>query len=111
MNTASGQAKPTYETSRVIGVVLPDDGTDLDLIEVALRDRRAGQGEDRPGEVAGDFEESHGGGARFYRKALTPPGLRSRPALSRPPSPPALGEGGGADATEAVAEWGGSCSG
>jgi hypothetical protein len=39
MNTTSGPAKPTYETSRVIGVVLPDDGTDLDLIR-ALRDEK-----------------------------------------------------------------------
>jgi hypothetical protein len=39
MNTASGPAKPTYETSRIIAVVLPDNGTDLDLIR-ALRDEK-----------------------------------------------------------------------
>ncbi len=39
MSTASGPAKATFETSRVIAVVLPDDGTDVDLIR-ALRDEK-----------------------------------------------------------------------
>ena len=39
MSTDSEPAKATFETSRVIGVVLPDDGTDVDLIR-ALRDEK-----------------------------------------------------------------------